>query len=52
MPRTFIWELKIYRNAPYIWAEWTYLVLTSSSFALLSNVLNVKFYPDKIYNKK
>ena len=35
---------KIYPNAPYIWAEWICLVLTSAKFYLLSNVLNVKIY--------
>ena len=37
---------KIYRNAPYIWAEWVCLVLTSAKFDLLSNVVNVKVYPE------
>ena len=36
----------IYRNAPYIWAEWIWLVLTSGKFDLFSNVLNVKIYPE------
>ena len=37
---------KIYRNAPYIWAEWICLVLTSAKLELISNVLNVKIYPE------
>ena len=37
---------KIYRNAPYIWAEWICLVPTSAKLELISNVLNVKIYPE------
>ena len=36
----------IYRNAPCIWAESICLVLTSANFDLLSDVLNVKIYPE------
>ena len=45
-PRVFIWGLRIYCHALYIWAEWACLVLTSSRFALLSNVFNIGFYPE------
>ena len=37
---------KIYSNPPYIWAEWTCLMLKSANFDLLSNVLKVKIYPE------